>query len=115
MPPFSQTILQSAASFPNDVSQRISVTALRDTNESVVSSAVSNLENIGGHDAQQALLDLLGSDAPQTSKRAAADALQRSGTDMATQHQSIIDKWRTADAPGNGPGAADVESDEDLD
>lgn len=110
-----QTILQSAAQFPNDVSRRISVTALRDTNESVVSSAVSNLENIGGTDAQQALLDLLTSDAPQTSKRAAADALQRSTTEMAQQHQSIIDKWRTPDAPATGPGEADVESDEDLD
>ncbi|HEY2367773.1 MAG TPA: HEAT repeat domain-containing protein, partial [Polyangiaceae bacterium] len=110
-----QTILQSAAQFPNDVSRRISVTALRDTNESVVSSAVSNLENIGGQDAQQALLDLLGSDAPLTSKRAAADALQRGATETAQQHQSIIDKWRTPDSPSTGPGEADIESDEDLD
>jgi len=110
-----QTILQSAAQFPNDVSRRISVTALRDTNENVVSSAVSNLENIGGQDAQQALLDLLTSDAPQASKRAAADALQRSGTDMAQQHQSILDKWRTPEGPTNGPGEGDIDSDEDLD
>jgi HEAT repeat protein len=111
-----ETILQSAAQFPTDVTRRISVTALHDTNDSVVSSAVSNLENIGGQDAQQALLDLLGSDAPQGSKRAAADALQRSSTDMVQSHQSLVDKWRTPEAAASGPrDLVDGEGDEDLD
>jgi HEAT repeat protein len=111
-----QAVLQSAAQLPGDAARRISVSALRDADASVVSNAISNLENIGGPEAQQALLDLLSSEAPQATKRAAADALAGSGSDMAQQHQALIDRFKSASTDDENP--ADIvegEREEDLD
>ncbi len=108
-----QEIVQNAAQFPTETSKRILRSALQDSNETVATTAVNTLSNVGGADAQQALLDVLTNrDASAAVKQAAADALERSGSDMARQHETLINQYKS-DTPPNGP--TDESEDSDID
>ncbi len=99
-----QLVVQNATSLAPEVSKRILTTAIRDSDDNVASSAIDGLALVGGHDAQQSLLDLLtSSSTSEATKRAAADALQRSASDMALSHSSLIDKYKSPEAGENGP------------
>jgi HEAT repeat protein len=107
-----QTVVDSAGTLPAPDARRILTSALHDANDGVASSAVNGLASLGGDAAQQSLLDLLTSDASQAVKRVAADALDRSGTDMAQQHADLIGRYKSAQATDN---VEDTGEDEDLD
>jgi len=93
-----------AAQLPPETSRRILQSALRDADTDVATAAVDTLASVGGSDSQQKLLDVLTSGYASTAlKQAAANALERSGTDMAHEHAGLIDKYKTE------TGAAPIE------
>jgi HEAT repeat protein len=105
-----QTIVSYAYELPHDDGKRILVGALHDADDSVAETAVAGLASMAGVDAQQALLDVLSSDATANVKRAAADALERSGGDLAHDHSGLIDRYKSV--PVSGEGASEVREDD---
>ncbi|HSQ64042.1 MAG TPA: HEAT repeat domain-containing protein [Polyangiaceae bacterium] len=108
-------VVQNASSLPGDAGKRILLSAVRDADNSVVMNAIDGLANVGGTDAQSAIVDLLGSDsAPADTKRAAADALDRIGGDAAKQHRDLIDKYKSTPGRDGDEGVVDAEDGPDV-
>jgi HEAT repeat protein len=95
-PDMRRAAVQNASQYPSETGNRILATALRDADPDVATTAVDSLASAGGSDAQQKLLDLLSAGYASTAlKQAAANALDRSGSDMARSHSALIDKYKS--------------------
>jgi HEAT repeat protein len=88
--------LDIAASLDAATAKRVALAAIKDPDESVVQSAVSRLAEMGGPEAQAALVDVLSSSkTSQDVKRSAADALDELGGESSRRFSNLIDKYKT--------------------
>ena len=90
-----QAIVSSARELSPEAGKRILLAGLRDTDGDVARSAIDGLEAMGGTEAQQALLDVLSSNASDDVKRAAANSLDASGTELAKNHSGLIERYKS--------------------
>src|SRR5205823_2633239 len=88
--------LQIASQLDAATARRVTLTAIKDSDESVVQAAVGQLSEMGGPEAQSALVDLLSSaTASEDVKRSAADALNEMGGEASRRFSNLIDKYKT--------------------
>jgi HEAT repeat protein len=93
--------LEIASSLDAATARRVALTAIKDPDESVVSAAVSRLAEMGGPEAQNALIDVLSNARSSDDvKREAADALQEMGGEAARRWSGLIDKYKTPEDDG---------------
>lgn len=87
--------LEAASNLDAQTAKRVALAGLKDNDTMVVSSAIRHLQEMGGPDAQSALVDVLTGTASEDTKREAADALQEMGGEATRRFSNLIDKYKS--------------------
>jgi HEAT repeat protein len=95
--------LSAASSLESAPQARIFSAAAHDTDPSIARIATMQLARLGGPSAQSTLVDLLtDSDAPDSSKKFAADALTEMGGEAASRYHDLIQRYSPEPTPDEG-------------
>src|SRR5262249_12842529 len=102
-----QRALSAASMLDAGAVRPMLVSALRDKDLQVATQAATQLGNVGGAEAQNALVDIITqTGAAQELRMAAANALDQMGGAAAVRYRDTIDQIKkAAAAPGGGPTA----------
>src|SRR5262249_25011892 len=101
-----QRALSAASMMDSSTVRPLLVGALRDEDPQVATQAAQQLGNVGGADAQSALVDVITQSAsPADVRMAAAEALDRMGGAAAARYRDLIDQIKKTTVPPGGPTA----------
>jgi HEAT repeat protein len=103
------TAINVADQLDQDSMKRIYMTGMRDEDPMVVGAAARSLGQLGGPDAQRALIDLLtSSSSTDEQKRTAAEVMQEMGGDGAERYKDAIGKYTGASSSGGDTDDVDT-------